>query len=300
MLWRKIYRYKMLYLMLLPGIIYYLIFHYGPLGGTVIAFQNYNPFKGISGSKFVGFKHFIDFFESPDALKLIRNTMLLSLYSLIFTFPMPVVLALAFNEIKQKSFNKIAQTITLLPHFISMVIMVGLMVNFISPTSGIINRIIIAISGYGPINFLADPKYFRLLYVLLHICKETGWGAIIYVASLSGINEELYEATMMDGASRWKQIWHVSIPGILPSIIVMLIMKLGNILDIGANTIILFYNAMIYETADIISTFVYRRGILEKDYSFATAVGLLNSVVALLLVWLTNKISKKVADNSLW
>lgn len=297
---RKILRYRWLYVMLIPGLVYYFLFHYLTMGGVVIAFQKYSIFKGILDSQWVGFKNFSDFFTSPDAFKLIRNTFLLSFYSILFSFPAPIVLALAFNEIKNRRFGKISQTITLMPHFISMVICVGLMVNFISPTTGIVNRFIQSVFNMEPINFLADPKYFRSLYVMLHIFKETGWGAIIYIAALAGVNPELYESAVMDGANRFRQIWYISLPSIIPTIVVMLILKMGNILEIGPNTIILFYNPMIYETADVLSTFVYRRGLLNNDYSFATAVDLFNSVVALILVMLTNKISKKVSDSSLW
>ncbi|WNR46976.1 ABC transporter permease subunit [Paenibacillus roseipurpureus] len=286
--------------MLLPGLVYYILFKYLPMYGIVIAFEKYSVFKGITGSRWVGLKHFQDFFQGPDAWKLIRNTLVLNLYDLAFAFPAPIVLALAFNELRSGLFRRVTQTVSFLPHFISMVVVAGLAVNFLAPSSGIINKLLHEWFGAEPIAFLAKPEYFRGIFVSVNLWKEIGWSSILYLAALSGINPELYEAASIDGAGKLRQAWSVTLPGILPTIMILLILKLGHMLSLGASTIILLYNPSVYETADVISTYVYRRGLVGTDYSFAAAIDLMNSVVGILLIFAANRTSRRLTETSLW
>ncbi|MDB5083334.1 MAG: sugar transporter permease [Bacilli bacterium] len=296
----KIIRDRYLLLMLLPGLVYFILFKYWPMYGIVISFEDYNLFKGISGSPWVGLQNFIEFFQSPDAFKLIRNTFLISFYNLIFGFPAPILLAIAFNEFIGKYTKRITQSITFLPHFISTVVIAGLVVNFLSPETGIVNKWLHDFFGVSPINFMMDPKYFRSIYVSMNIWKDIGWGSIIYLAALTGINGELYEAAKIDGANRFRQTWHITLPGILPTVVIMLILQLGHLMEVGAETIILLYNPSTYDTSDILSTFVYRRGLVGTDYSFAAAVDLFNSLVGIVLIFLANRLSRKLTEHSLW
>ncbi len=287
------------WLLVLPGIIWYLIFAYGPMYGLVISFKDFSPFKGIMASPWVGFLWFEQFFSSQFFWRLIWNTLLLNIYNIIFSFPVPIVLALLLNEIRHSWYKKTAQTISYLPHFVSTVVIVGMVVNFTSPVGGIINNIIVSLGG-KTINSMVMPQWFRTLYVASGIWQSAGWGSIIYIAALSGIDQQLYEAAIVDGANKIKQIWHVSIPGILPTIIIMLILSLGSILSIGYEKIILMYNASTYETADVINTYVYRRGIIGGEYSFGTAVGMFQSIINFMFIIAANRISKKISTISLW
>ncbi|TVY07181.1 ABC transporter permease [Paenibacillus cremeus] len=296
----KIIRDRYLLLMLLPGLVYFLIFKYGPMYGIVIAFKNYSIFRGISGSPWVGLDNFVQFFQSPEAPILIRNTFLISFYNILFGFPAPILLAIAFNELTGKYVKRITQSVTFLPHFISTVVIAGLVVNFLSPETGIINKLLHTLFGVSPINFMMDPQYFRPVYVLMNIWKDIGWGSIIYLAALTGISSELYESAKLDGANRWRQTWHITLPGILPTIVIMLVLQIGRLMEVGAESIILLYNPSTYDTADVLSTYVYRRGLVGTDYSFAAAVDLFNSVVGIVLILIANRISRKVTDHSLW
>lgn len=297
---RHVARDKYLLLMLLPGLLFYVIFKYLPMYGVVIAFKDYSIFKGIAASPWVGLDNFRDFLGGPDAWKLIRNTFLINFYQLLFGFPAPIILALAFNELQGKYFKKASQTISFLPHFISTVVIVGLVVNFLAPTSGIINRFLISGFGMEPIHFLSNENYFRTIFVSMEIWRDIGWGSIIYLAALSGINTELYEAAEMDGAGKLKKTLYVTLPGILPTIIILLILKLGKIMEVGAQTILLLYNPSIYGTADVLSTFVYRRGLIAADYSFGASVDLFNSVIGIILIVIANQLSRRYTDTSLW
>jgi putative aldouronate transport system permease protein len=290
---------KALWLLVLPGILWYLIFAYAPMFGLVIAFQDFSPFKGFTGSSWVGLTWFQQFFHSQFFGRLIRNTLLLNIYNILFSFPVPIILALLLNEIQHSRYKKTVQTISYLPHFVSTVVVVGMLTNFLSPVGGIVNLMIGKLGGKS-INFMIKPEWFRPLYIISGIWQEAGWGSIIYLAALSGIDTQLYEASIVDGANKWKQLWHISIPGILPTIIIMLIMNLGHILSIGYEKIILMYNTSTYETADVINTYVYRRGILSGEYSFGTAVGLFQSAINFVFVIAANRISKRVTEVSLW
>lgn len=299
-LYKTLKRDKYFYILFAPVLLYYLIFRYAPMFGLVIAFKDYNLFKGIAESPWVGFKYFKQFFESVYFFRIVRNTLLVNLYAIVFGFPMPIILALLLNDMQNQKFKRITQTISYLPHFISTVVVVSLVVNFLSPGTGVINNIIEMLGGKR-IHFLAKPEYFRTIYTSMNIWKEVGWGSIIYLASISGIDPQLYEAAIIDGAGRWRQLWHVTLPGIRTTIIILLILRIGRLLEVGFESIILMYNSQIYETADVLSTYVYRRGLIDADYSFATAVGLFQSVIGLLMVYSANMVVRKLSEeNSLW
>jgi putative aldouronate transport system permease protein len=285
---------------MLPGIAYYIIFKYIPMYGVLIGFQDFSVTRGVFGSKWVGLKHFIAFFyETPDSWKLIRNTIMLNVYELLFYFPAPVLLAILLNELKNVMFKRLVQTVSYMPHFLSTVVIVGMVVNFLSPQSGIINHML-AWLGFERIMFLALPEWFRTIYVGSEIWQKLGWGTILYLAAIAGIDPTLYEAAKMDGASRFQQVRHVTFVGMVPVIIILFVLNLGSMMEIGYQKIILMYNPMIYETADVINSFVYRRGILSADFSFATAVGLFQSAVGFILVFTANRLARKYSETSLW
>lgn len=291
-------RYRYIYLMLLPVVIYYAVFCYGPMSKIVIAFQNFKPALGISGSKWVGIKYFIDFFTGPYAWRLIRNTLLLNILQIILAFPVPIILALLINEIQCRPYKKLVQTVSYMPHFISLVVMCSLLLTF-SRSDGIFNDFL-ALFGVERSNLMANAKLFRPMYVLSGIWQEAGWGSIIYLATLSTIDPGLYEAATIDGASRFQRMLYVSFPGLVPIIIVQLIMRVGNILTMGFEKVFLLYNPLTYDTADIISTYIYRQGLELTNYSYGTAVGLFNSAVNLLILVLANRLSRKATGESLW
>lgn len=286
-----------LYLLILPVILYYILFMYKPMYGALIAFQDYRPAKGF-GETWVGFKHFIRFFENPYFGRLFRNTLLISLYNLIFGFPVPIALALLLNEIKSKKFKNVTQTLMYLPHFVSMVIVCGMLKQFCL-SSGLFNDIIELFGGERT-PLLQRPEAYRTIYVASDIWKSFGWDSIIFVAALAGVDTQLYDAACVDGAGRWKQMLHVTLPSITPTIVTMLILKIGNLMSLGYEKTLLLYNEATYEVADIISSYVYRQGLMNKEYSYASAVGIFNSVINITLVVIANKISKKVSETSLW
>ncbi|UPK41097.1 ABC transporter permease [Paenibacillus pabuli] len=289
---------KYLYIMMIPVIGYYLIFHYGPMYGAIIAFKDYSPMKGILGSDWVGLKHFEEFFNSYYFLRVLKNTLLISLYTLLFEFPAPIILALLINEVRKRTFKRVVQTITYMPYFISLVVICGIITDFTN-ADGLINRLIMML-GYDGQAMLQKPELFRPIYVLSEIWQRIGWESIIYIAALMSIDLEQYEAAKIDGASRLKQMFHITLPGLLPIITIMFILRMGNMLNVGFEKIILLYNPVTYETADVISSFVYRKGLLEFGWSFSSAVGLFNSVINLVLLISANYISRRVSQNSLW
>ncbi len=297
--WHSVLRDKHLYLMMIPFLLWYIIFCYKPFGGLVLAFQDYKPLLGIEGSEWVGLENFKTFFTGPFFWRLIRNTLLLNIYNLIFGFPVPIILALLFNEIHHSKLRTVVQTISYMPRFISTVVIAGLVVNFLSPSSGIINTFIKMFGG-EPIYFLTRPEFFRPIYVLQGIWSGAGFGSVIYYSSLCSIDTELYEAVMIDGGGRWKQIWHVALPGLLPTIAIMLIMQIGNLMNVGYEMIILLYQPVTYETADVIGSYVYRLGMEQANYSLSTAVGLFNGVISLILVTSANFVSRKLGDVSIF
>ena len=296
---RRLYDSKVLLFMFLPGLLYYIIFRYVPMYGVIIAFKKYNIMKGIWDSSWVGLRYFNQFFNDMFAERLVRNTVLLSVFDLLCSFPVPILLALLLNEIRNQRFKKLVQTSIYLPHFISQVVVIGLMVNILSPSNGIINKVIQAFGG-TPIYFMAEAGWFRPLYIISNIWKESGWGAILYIAALVGINPELYEAAYSEGANRFQRIIHISLPGILPTLSIMLILRMGSMLSVGYEKIILMYSSATYETADVLSTYVYRQGLGNLNYSYAAAVDLMNNVINLFLLVAANRISRSVSENSLW
>ena len=287
-----------LYLLFLPILLFYILFRYMPMGGLLISFENYSPKKGITGSEWVGFAHFISFFQNPYFWRLMKNTVWISLSNMIFGFPAPIILALMLNELRSKKFQHGIQLVAYLPHFISMIVVCGLVLKFTSD-KGIINDFL-ALFGVERKSFLNIPKYFVPVYVLSGIWTDVGWSSIIYFAALTGIDQQLYEAAIIDGAGRWKQTLHVTLPGIMSTIVIMLILQIGNLLNLGYEKIILLYNPITYETADVISTYVYRKGILEGAFSYSTAVGLFNSVINFALLIIANTISKNAGEGGLW
>lgn len=296
--WYSFKKNREVYFMLLPVILYYVIFKYMPMFGNLIAFQDYSVTRGVMGSDFVGLKHFKNFFNDIFFLRVLRNTLSISIYSLIFTFPLPIIFALLLNEVKNLKFKKAVQTITYMPHFISTVIISSIILNFVSP-NGLINDALLAL-GFSKVPFLTDPKYFYGVYIVSNVWQSLGWQSIIYISALSGIDAELYEAAAVDGANRWKQTIHITLPGILPTICIMLIMAIGSLMSVGYEKVLLLYNETIYETADIIGTYVYRKGILGAQYSFSAAVGMFNSVVNFMLLVFANWFSKKFQGSGLF
>lgn len=289
---------KWVYLMAIPVLVYYVIFCYGPMYGAIIAFKDFRGGAGILGSPWVGFKHFISFFKSPSALELIKNTVLLSVTNLAFGFPAPILFALLINEVRRERYKRFVQTVTYIPHFVSIVVVCG-MVTEMTSTEGLINDVIALFGGMRE-NLLIKKELFRTIYVTSGIWTNIGWGSIIYLAALSNVDVQLYEAAIIDGANRFKQLWHITLPSITPTIIVLLILDIGSLLSIGWEKVLLLYSPLTYDTADIIATYVYRRGLEMADYSFASAIGLMNSVVNLLLLYLANRLSRVTTKTSLW
>lgn len=287
-----------LYLIMLPVLAWYLTFCYGPLYGLAAAFQRFNVRKGIAGSPWIGLKNFVDFFESFYFTRVLGNTLRLNLMDLIFAWPSSILFALLLNEIGNSKFKRTVQTMTYLPHFISTVVVCGLIVDF-SAVNGVFNDVIGALGGTR-ISLLTKSNLFTPIYVLSNIWAGMGYGSIIYLAAIGGINSELYEAAMLDGAGRLRQTWHVTLPGLMPTIVTMLIMRIGNILNVGYEKILLLMNDANREAAEVISTFVYQKGLVEASYGYSTAVGLFNSVICLIFLVLANTISRKFSETSLW
>lgn len=294
----NILNYKEIYILLLPTLLFYLIFCYVPMFGTVIAFQHYSIPKGIFGSPFVGLENFKDFITNYKFWQLLRNTLTINVWGLVITFPAPIILALLLNEVKCLKYKKAVQTITYLPHFISVVVISSLVLDFVS-SEGLINAVRNFI-GLSSISFMTKPKYFVPIYIISDVWQRIGWDSIIYIAALSSIDMQLYEAASIDGAGRWRQLWNVTLPSIMGTIMILLIMRIGQLLTIGYEKIMLLYNPSVYETADVISTYVYRQGLLQADYSYSTAVGLFNSIFNFILLMSANFLSKKFTGSGLW
>lgn len=288
-----------LYLLLIPGILTLLLFKYTPFYGLIIAFKDFNIFTGIAESEWVGLDNFRRLFSSAEFGLVFKNTLLISITKIVFLFPLPIIIAVMLNEINNTKFKKAVQTVIYLPHFISWVIVSGLFINLLSINGGIINRIIETLGGQ-PIGFFMDKEWFRFLLVFTDGWKEVGWGTIIYLAAIVGIEQEQFEAARIDGANKFQQIINITIPSIAPTIILMFILRLGNILEAGTEQILVMYNPIVYEVADVIGTYVFRVGLGTSDYSFSTAVGLFNSVVSFLLIVTGNKLTKKYFGKSIW
>lgn len=286
-----------LYLIVLPVLLYFFVFEYKPMYGALIAFQDYRPSKGF-GAEWVGFKHFIRFFKNPYFGRLIGNTLEINIKQLIFSFPAPIILALILNEMKQSKFKTISQSLMYLPHFISTVVICGMIVQFCL-TDGLFNDIVVAFGGERS-SLLQRPELYQTIYVGSGIWQTFGWNSIIYVAALSGVDKELYDAASVDGAGKWKQMLNVTLPSIVPTIVTMLILRMGSMMSLGYEKTMLLYNEATYSTADVISTYVYRMGMLDRQWSYSSAVNLFNTVINIILLFTANKISRKVADTSLW
>jgi len=295
---KKIWKNYDLYLLLLPTLLYFLIFHYLPMYGVQIAFKNFNPVLGINGSPWIGFSQFERFFNSYQFWTVLKNTIGLALLELA-TFPIPIVMALLLNQLTSRKYKRIVQTVTYAPHFISVVVLVGMLYLFLSPRTGIVNQFLVLI-GMEPIFFFGIPEWFKPLFITSGVWQNLGWGMIIYLAALSGISPELHEAAIMDGASKIRRIWHIDIPGIMPTVIILLILGIGNLLNVGFEKVYLMQNSLNVSSSEIIQTHVYKTGLLGAQYSYAAAVGLFNSIINFILLVFINQAAKKAGQASLW
>lgn len=297
---REFQKNKWVYILMIPVLAYYIIFKYLPMTKMVIAFQKFNIFKGIEGSPWVGLDNFRRFFQLRDSWRIIRNTLLLSFYSILFAFPAPIIFALMLNEVRMPKTKRVMQTISYMPHFISTVVVCGLIRNFCS-SDGAINALLTILNPeWTTRNLLGVPEYYRAIHIISSIWETMGWDSIIYLATLSGIDPELYEAAYIDGASRMRRILHITLPGLTPIIIVKFIMRLGNIFSVAREKILLLYSPLIYETADTISTYMYRYGLLESNYSMGAAVGVFNSVISIIILVSVNTFFRRFTEESLW
>ncbi|WP_018750647.1 ABC transporter permease [Paenibacillus sanguinis] len=296
---RRIWRNKWLYVMLLPGLIYFIIFKYLPMYGLIISFQNYKPYNGIMGSEWVGMEHFKRLFTEPDFLNILMNTIILFALNLFIYFPVPIILALMLNELRGSFFKRLFQTLVYLPHFMSWVIIVSITYVMVTMDGGIINELLVYL-GFEKINFLLNPDWFRPIYILQVIWREAGWGTIIYLAAIAAVDPGLYEAARMDGAGRLRQVWHITLPAIRGVIITLFILKIGHVLDLGFEHVYLLLNSMNRGVAEIIDTYVYTAGLRQGQYSYSTAIGFFKSIIGLIMVMLVNKISKKMGEEGVY
>jgi putative aldouronate transport system permease protein len=296
---RKVKRHWQLYLLVLLPLAYIVIFKYIPMYGAQIAFRDFSPVRGFAGSEWVGLKNFAEFFNSPNFWTLIRNTLLISLYSLAIGFPAPIILAIALNEIRNVRFKKTVQMVTFAPYFISTVVMVSMIILFLSPRLGFVDLIVRAL-GFESINFMGVPDYFKSIFVWSNVWQGIGYGAVIYLAALAGVNPDLYEAAKVDGASRFRKVLHIDIPGIMPAAIILLILNVGQMMNIGFEKIYLMQNPLNVGSSEVISTYVYKIGLLGANFSFSAAVDLFNSLINLILLLIVNYVARRVSDSSLW
>lgn len=295
---REIYNARAYYLMILPALFLLLVYKYLPIYGVTMAFKEFNIFKGIGDSPWVGLKYFEQLFSLPKFYQVFGNTIIISFLKLLFQFPVPIALAVLLNEVKSKFFKKTVQTVTYIPHFISWVIISGMFIELLSPSSGIANQVIVLFGG-EPIHFMTEPTYFRPILILSHIWKESGYDAIIYLAAIAGVDQALYEAARVDGANWFKQIWHVTLPGIRSTIIVMLLLRLGNILEVGHEQILMMYSPTVYDSGDVLSTYIYRVGLGNMKYSLTAAAGLFKSAVGCTLLFISNKWAKSIGEDGI-
>lgn len=287
-----------LYVLALPGLICLLLFKYIPLAGNVIVFQNYDMFKGITGSKWVGLVHFLEMLKYPDFFKILKNTVILHVYSIVFGFPAPLILTLLLNEIRHMWLKRPVQTFLYLPHFLSWVIVGGIFLNLLSP-DGVVNAIL-GVFGVKSVDLITDPSFFRSTVIGIGIWKEVGWGMIIYLAAIAGINPNLYEAATVDGATRWRQMWHITLPGLTPAIVVLFLLKIGHMLDSNVEQMLVFLNPLVRDVGEVVDTYVYRAGLLSGQFSYTTAIGVFKSAVGLLLILGLNRLSRKLTGESIY
>lgn len=296
---RKLNKDKYLLLMQLPCLIYYLVFRYAPMFGLVISFKNYNLFKGVWASPWVGLKYYRTFLNSPDFFELLSNTVLLGVTKLAFAFPAPIILALLLNEVTATFLKRFVQTVSYLPHFISNVVVASMVLTFLSPSTGVVNHYL-KVLGFHPVNFMSEPGWFRPVYVLSEIWQHVGWETIIYLAALTAIDPQLYEAARIDGANRWRQTLNITLPCMAPTIIILFIFNVGDVLDIGFEKVFLLASPAIYSTADIISTYVYRVGLSQGNYSYAASIDLFTAIISLIFVFTANFLARKFSEHSIW
>lgn len=297
--WKQIRKNLDLYILFTPVLVFFAVFEYAPMYGVQIAFKNFIATKGIWDSPWVGLKHFQRFFDSYYFLRLMKNTFGIGVYQLAVGFPIPIILALMINELRAQKFRRFVQTVTYAPHFLSTIVLVGMVMMFLSPQTGVINHLITALGG-EPISFMTEPGWFKSIYVFSGVWQQMGWSSIIYLAALAGVDPGLHEAARVDGASRQQRIWHINLPSIMPTIVVLLILNVGTVLGVGFEKVFLMQNPLNMSASDVISTHVYRSGILGAQYSFSAAVGLFNSIINFVLLVLVNRIARKVNETSLW
>ncbi|WP_082595637.1 ABC transporter permease [Paenibacillus sp. Soil750] len=299
-IWRRMMQDKHLYMMLLPVISFYLLFKFAPMIGEIIAFKNYRFADGVFGSQWVGLKHFQMIFASPDFWRILRNTLVLNLYSLVFGFPIPVVLALLLNEVRRKWYKSIVQNMLYVPHFMSWAVLGGIVVAVLSPSTGVVNMVLKKISGGESVYFMADSFWWPLIYTLSSTWREAGWGTILYMAAMASIDPQLYDAAKMDGANKLRQIWHITLPGIRSTIAVLLILRMGQMMDVGLEQTLVLQNNSVLDVADVISTYVYRVGLQNMSYSYTTAIGLFQSAIGLILIVGVNRMIRMTGERGLW
>lgn len=300
LIWRRVKRDRALYMMLIPVIGFYLLFKYAPMVGEIIAFKDYRLMDGILDSKWVGFKHFRMLFESTDFWRVLRNTLLLNVYSLTFGFPVPILLALMLNEVRKNWYKRLVQNLLYVPHFISWVVLGGIIIAMLSPSTGVINIILKNVFGIEPVYFMADSHWWPVMYTISSIWREAGWGTILYLAAMSAIDSQLYDAAKIDGASKLRQIWHVTLPGIRSTIAILLILRMGSMMDVGLEQTLVLQNNSVLDVADVISTYVYRVGLQNMSYSYTTALGLFQSAIGLILVVSVNRLIRTFGERGLW
>ena len=298
-IWKRILKSYELYLFMLPMMAYFLIFHYGPLYGLQIAFKNFIAVKGIWGSPWTGFEHFERFFNSPQFTIVLKNTVILNLYELAISFPIPIIMALLLNQIRHARFKKWIQTITYAPHFISAVVIVGMLFAFLSPRSGIVNELIVFFGG-EPVYFMAQPEWFKTIFVFSGLWQNAGWSMIIYLAALTSVSPEFHEAAIMDGANKYHRIWHIDLPTIMPTIVILFILNIGSFMSVGFEKVYLMQNMLNLDSSEVIQTYVYKSGLLNAQYSYSTAVGLFNAVINFVLLISFNTLAKRLKQTSLW
>ncbi len=288
-----------LYLLLIPGVIWFIMFCYKPMIGLRTAFYDYNVFRGFEGSEFVGWQNFTDYMSGPDFMRTVKNTIMIAVWQILICFPVPIILAIAVTEMKNKFISKLTQTATFIPYFISVVVVCGMVVNFLSPSTGVVN-IILQKLGFEPVYFMVQPQYFRGIYTLMTLWQTAGFNAIVYIAALMGIDQQLYEAATVDGAGKWKQVIHITLPGIMPTVVTMFVLNIGKMVKVGYESILLLYKPSTFETADVISTYAFRMGIEQGNYGLATAAGLFEALIALIMVVAANRISRRLTETALW
>ncbi|MCU6796748.1 ABC transporter permease subunit [Paenibacillus sp. WQ 127069] len=298
--WKYLKRDKYLYLLLLPILAYYFTFKYAPMFGEIIAFKNYRFADGIWGSQWVGLKHFERLFTSPDFFNVLKNTLLLNVYSIVFAFPVPIVLAIILNEVRVEWYKRTIQNLLYIPHFISWVVLGGIVIALLSPSTGVVNIALVKLLGIEPIYFMASNFWWPITFILSGIWQNAGWGTILYLAAMAGIDPQLYEAAKIDGANKLRRIWHVTLPGIRSTIAILLILRVGQMMDVGFEHIYILQNKAVYEVSNVISTYVYHAGLEGMQYSYTTALGLFQSIIGLILIVSVNKFIKAMGENGLW